>query len=149
MAFKMPQPALYSDSGLVPSLWRILRILEFMAILAFFGFLVSLGETWVHGLLWPNYGFLRFSGLLAFLKYLGSYGLRAVRRGPWAVGVIGGPQGPNLLGTQGDQGVQKWPLPNFHPTWPGPIDGVQDHQDPGLPKVAGEALGDEFSPKGV
>ncbi|MBW0593262.1 hypothetical protein O181_132977 [Austropuccinia psidii MF-1] len=59
------------------------------------------------------------------------------------------PLGPTLLGTQGDQGAQKWPNHRFHHTWPGPIDGVQDHQDPGLPKVAGEALGDEFSPKGV
>ena len=37
MAFKMPQPALYTDFGLVPSLWWILRILDFMAIWAFFG----------------------------------------------------------------------------------------------------------------
>ncbi|MBW0582327.1 hypothetical protein O181_122042 [Austropuccinia psidii MF-1] len=35
------------------------------------------------------------------------------------------------------------------PTWPGPLEGVQEHQDPGLPKASGEALGDEFSPKGV
>ncbi|MBW0591819.1 hypothetical protein O181_131534 [Austropuccinia psidii MF-1] len=31
----------------------------------------------------------------------------------------------------------------------GPIGRVQNHQYPGLPKVAGEVLGDEFSPKGV
>ncbi|MBW0588022.1 hypothetical protein O181_127737 [Austropuccinia psidii MF-1] len=39
--------------------------------------------------------------------------------------------------------------PKISPTWPGPIEGVQDHQDPGLPKAVGEALGDDFSPKGV
>ncbi|MBW0563630.1 hypothetical protein O181_103345 [Austropuccinia psidii MF-1] len=39
--------------------------------------------------------------------------------------------------------------PKISPTWPGPIEGVQDHEDPGLPRVAGEALGDEFSPKGA
>ncbi|MBW0592173.1 hypothetical protein O181_131888, partial [Austropuccinia psidii MF-1] len=77
---------------------------------------------------------------------LGSYSLRAVRRGLW--GLMEAPRtkmeplGPNLLGTQGDQRAQKWPLHKIHHAWPGPIDGVQDHQDPGLPKVAGEALGD-------
>ncbi|MBW0535731.1 hypothetical protein O181_075446 [Austropuccinia psidii MF-1] len=60
-----------------------------------------------------------------------------------SVGAIGGPLGPILLGTI------NWPMAQFSPTWPGPIERVQDHQDPGLPKVAGEALGDEFSPKGV
>ncbi|MBW0504550.1 hypothetical protein O181_044265 [Austropuccinia psidii MF-1] len=30
--------------------------------------------------------------------------------------------------------------PKSSPTWPGPIEGVQDHQDPGLRKVAGEDL---------
>ncbi|MBW0569723.1 hypothetical protein O181_109438 [Austropuccinia psidii MF-1] len=53
------------------------------------------------------------------------------------------PPGPNF---SGDPGL---PWYKFSPTWPGPIERVQDHQDPGLPKVAGEALGDEFSPKGV
>ncbi|MBW0568926.1 hypothetical protein O181_108641 [Austropuccinia psidii MF-1] len=33
--------------------------------------------------------------------------------------------------------------------WPVPIERVQDHQHPGLPKAAGEILGDEFRPKGV
>ncbi|MBW0495331.1 hypothetical protein O181_035046 [Austropuccinia psidii MF-1] len=70
------------------------------------------------------------------------------------------PLGPILLGTQGyhgtnfagDPGVpwdQNWPMTQTSPIWPRPIDGVQDHQDPGLPKAVGEALGDEFSPKGV
>ncbi|MBW0577630.1 hypothetical protein O181_117345 [Austropuccinia psidii MF-1] len=60
------------------------------------------------------------------------------------------PPGPNFAvdpGVPWDQEFAQIPKPQ--PTWPGPIDGVQDHQDPGLPKVAGEALGDEFSPKGV
>ncbi|MBW0585349.1 hypothetical protein O181_125064 [Austropuccinia psidii MF-1] len=71
----------------------------------------------------------------------------AAVRGPW--GLMEAPRtkmeplGTNFLG------AQKWPYPKIHHTWPGPIDGVQDHQDPGLPKVAGEALGDELSPKGV
>ncbi|MBW0555517.1 hypothetical protein O181_095232 [Austropuccinia psidii MF-1] len=77
----------------------------------------------------------------------------AVVRGPWAVdhtlqsvGAIGGPLGPIFLGTQGYHGTKNWPRTKNHPTWPGPIDGVQDHQDPGLPKAAGEALGDDSSP---
>ncbi|MBW0487336.1 hypothetical protein O181_027051 [Austropuccinia psidii MF-1] len=44
-------------------------------------------------------------------------------------------------------GPKNGPWSKTSPTWPGHIEGVQDHQDPGLPKVAGEALGDELSPK--
>ncbi|MBW0575912.1 hypothetical protein O181_115627 [Austropuccinia psidii MF-1] len=47
------------------------------------------------------------------------------------------------------KGPRIGPNPKLHPIWPGPIDGVQDHQDPGLPKASGEALSDAFSPKGV
>ncbi|MBW0581802.1 hypothetical protein O181_121517 [Austropuccinia psidii MF-1] len=80
---------------------------------------------------------------MAFLAFLGSWGPTV--RGPYAV-VHGGywrPPGPNL---SGDPTV---PLDQKGGPWPGTIDRVQDHQDPGLPKVAGEVLGDEFSPKGV
>ncbi|MBW0583338.1 hypothetical protein O181_123053 [Austropuccinia psidii MF-1] len=52
-------------------------------------------------------------------------------------------------GPRASMGPKIGPWYKFSPTWPGPIEGVQDHQDPGLPKAAGEALGDEFSPKGV
>ncbi|MBW0562919.1 hypothetical protein O181_102634 [Austropuccinia psidii MF-1] len=67
--------------------------------------------------------------------------------GPWGLledpRTKNDPLGPMFLGTQGYHG------PIISPTWPGPIEGVQDHQDPGLPKVAGEALGDELISKGV
>ncbi|MBW0542119.1 hypothetical protein O181_081834 [Austropuccinia psidii MF-1] len=46
-------------------------------------------------------------------------------------------------------GPKNGPWSKFSPTWLGPIEGVQDHQDPGLPKVAGEALGDGFVFKGA
>ncbi|MBW0570562.1 hypothetical protein O181_110277 [Austropuccinia psidii MF-1] len=59
------------------------------------------------------------------------------------------PLGPIFLGTQGCHGTINWPLARFPPTWPGPIERVQDHQDPGIPKAKDEVLGDEFSPKGV
>ncbi|MBW0508166.1 hypothetical protein O181_047881 [Austropuccinia psidii MF-1] len=61
-----------------------------------------------------------------------------------------GPLGPNFSGDPGipwDQTNGPWF--KFSPTCPAPIEGVQDHQDPGLPKAAGEALVDELSPKGV
>ncbi|MBW0526698.1 hypothetical protein O181_066413, partial [Austropuccinia psidii MF-1] len=53
------------------------------------------------------------------------------------------PPGPN---SSGDPGTPWTPI---SPTWPGPIERVQDHQYPGLPKVSGEVLGDELSHKGV
>ncbi|MBW0586006.1 hypothetical protein O181_125721 [Austropuccinia psidii MF-1] len=60
------------------------------------------------------------------------------------------PPGPNLARDPGipwDQNMAHGP--KISPTSPGPIEGVQDHEDPGLPKVAGEGLGDELSPKGA
>ena len=108
MAFKMPQPALYSDFGLVPSLWRILRILEFMAILAFFGSLVSLGETLVHGLLWPNCGFASFLALLAFF---GLWGLTV--RGPW--GLLEAPRAQICWGPKGVMGPKMAPKKEISP----------------------------------
>ncbi|MBW0568790.1 hypothetical protein O181_108505 [Austropuccinia psidii MF-1] len=65
-------------------------------------------------------------------------------RSPCSVGAIGGPLGAILLGTQGFHGTKKWPMAQFSPTWLVPIERVQDHQDPGLPEVSGEVLGDEF-----
>ncbi|MBW0574437.1 hypothetical protein O181_114152 [Austropuccinia psidii MF-1] len=68
---------------------------------------------------------------------------------PWSVGAIGGPQdqkgppGPNFSGDPG--------MPWDHKLAHGSIFHLHglDHQYPGLPKIAGEVLGDEFSPKGV
>ncbi|MBW0572255.1 hypothetical protein O181_111970 [Austropuccinia psidii MF-1] len=83
---------------------------------------------------------------------LGSYGPWTICRGMRSV-VHGGywrPPGANSAGDPGITWDQKMAHdPIISPTWPGPIEGVQDNQDPGLPIVAGEALGDEFSPKGV
>ncbi|MBW0590737.1 hypothetical protein O181_130452 [Austropuccinia psidii MF-1] len=83
---------------------------------------------------WPFLAFLSLWGPTVRGRYAMGCGPYAAVRGPYSAG---------------DQGAQKWPNLRIHHTWPGPTDGVQDHQDPGLPKVAGEALGDEFSPKGV
>ncbi|MBW0547650.1 hypothetical protein O181_087365 [Austropuccinia psidii MF-1] len=40
-------------------------------------------------------------------------------------------------------------MPWDHKLAHGPIERVQDHQYPGLPKISGKVLGDEFSPKVV
>ncbi|MBW0557811.1 hypothetical protein O181_097526 [Austropuccinia psidii MF-1] len=73
--------------------------------------------------------------IIGHFEALGSYG-------PWALGAIGGPQGQNgppgpnssaYLGIPWDQKMAHGL--KISPTWPGPIEGVQDHQDPGLPKV--------------
>ncbi|MBW0505117.1 hypothetical protein O181_044832 [Austropuccinia psidii MF-1] len=78
--------------------------------------------------------------------------------GPWAMDctpqsmVHGGywwAPAPNFSGNPGVPWDQKVDHVPFSPIWPGPIQMVQDHQDPGLPKVSGEVLGDDFSPKGV
>ncbi|MBW0593099.1 hypothetical protein O181_132814 [Austropuccinia psidii MF-1] len=89
--------------------------------------------------------------ILAFFWSLGSYGPRAVvlrsmghtprstvRGGYWR------PPGPKF---DGDHELAQ--SPRHPPLWPGPIDGVQGHQDHGLPKDAGEAHSDECSPKGA
>ncbi|MBW0586886.1 hypothetical protein O181_126601, partial [Austropuccinia psidii MF-1] len=58
--------------------------------------------------------------------------------GPW--GLLEAP-GPHCAGDPGIPWDQKMAHgPKISPTWPGPIEEVQDHQDPGLPKIAGEAL---------
>ncbi|MBW0586119.1 hypothetical protein O181_125834 [Austropuccinia psidii MF-1] len=78
---------------------------------------------------------------------------------PWSVGrtpqstVRGGywrPPGAKFDGDPGVKGDHKLAQsPRHPPLWPGPIDGVQGHQDHGLPKDAGGAHSDEFSPKGA
>ncbi|MBW0558895.1 hypothetical protein O181_098610 [Austropuccinia psidii MF-1] len=64
-------------------------------------------------------------------------------RSPWAIhlGRYCRPPGPNFSGDPG--------MPGDHKLAQGPIERIQDHQCPGLPKVSGAVLGDEFSPKGV
>ncbi|MBW0584914.1 hypothetical protein O181_124629 [Austropuccinia psidii MF-1] len=69
---------------------------------------------------------------------LGSYGPYAAVRGPW--GLLEAPWAQIFCGPRMTKGPGIGPNSNLHHTWPGPIDGVQDNQDPGLPKVAGEAL---------
>ncbi|MBW0516721.1 hypothetical protein O181_056436 [Austropuccinia psidii MF-1] len=61
-------------------------------------------------------------------------GLRSVGHGGyWR------PPGPNFPGDPGVPLDQKsGPWPDSPPTWPGPMERVQHHQHPGLPKVAGE-----------
>ncbi|MBW0586187.1 hypothetical protein O181_125902 [Austropuccinia psidii MF-1] len=75
-------------------------------------------------------------------------GPQFVVRGLWAVvcglwGLLDAPW------AQFCWGPRIGPEPKTHPTWPGPIYGFQDHQDPGLPKAAGEALSNAFVPKGA
>ncbi|MBW0593193.1 hypothetical protein O181_132908 [Austropuccinia psidii MF-1] len=84
--------------------------------------------------------------ILAFFLSLGSYGPRAVRRGlrPAVRGGYWRPPGPKF---DGDHKLAQ--SPRHPPLWPGPIDGVQGHQDHGLPKDEGEAHSDECSPKGA
>ena len=113
--------------------------LDFLLPFGLFGCFGEFGHNW------PFYAFgvLRSAGRGQYAAVRSPWGLMEAPRTKME------PLGTNLLGTQGDHGAQKWPKHEIHPTWPGPIDGVQDHQDPGLPKVAGEDLSDEFSPKGV
>ncbi|MBW0586546.1 hypothetical protein O181_126261 [Austropuccinia psidii MF-1] len=73
---------------------------------------------------------------MAIFGLLESSGPYTVVYGPWAVGRV-----------QGDHKLAQ--SPRHPPLWPGPIDGVQGHQDHGLPKDAGEAHSDECSPKGA
>ncbi|MBW0563282.1 hypothetical protein O181_102997 [Austropuccinia psidii MF-1] len=75
-------------------------------------------------------------------------GLYAPVRRPWGLLEAPGPK-RTPWGPRDSMGLKNGPWSKVSPTWPGPIEGVQDHQDPDLPKAAGEALGDELSPKGV
>ncbi|MBW0536571.1 hypothetical protein O181_076286 [Austropuccinia psidii MF-1] len=68
-------------------------------------------------------------------------------RGPWTI--HGGPRAVGPLETPWAQffwvprdsmGQKMAHGPKVSPTWPGPFEGVQENQDPGLPKVEGDAL---------
>ncbi|MBW0551159.1 hypothetical protein O181_090874 [Austropuccinia psidii MF-1] len=73
------------------------------------------------------------------------HGPCTVRRSLW--GLLEAPRTKNDPWAQFRWGPRGSMGPKSDP-WPGTIERVQDHQDPGLPKAAGEDLGDEFSPKG-
>ena len=96
---------------------------DFYGLFGLFGVLVIFDDFVIYGHFWPSWVF----GLLRS-AVCGLWGLLEVPRTKME------PPGPILLGTQGDQGAQKWPIPKFHHIWPGPIEGVQDHQDLGLPQ---------------
>ncbi|MBW0471142.1 hypothetical protein O181_010857 [Austropuccinia psidii MF-1] len=40
------------------------------------------------------------------------------------------------------------PIDHSATTWPGPLERVQNHQEPDLPKVEGEVLGSDLTPRG-
>ncbi|MBW0530070.1 hypothetical protein O181_069785 [Austropuccinia psidii MF-1] len=45
-------------------------------------------------------------------------------------------------------GLTLWPIDHSSTTWPGPLERVQKHQEPDLPKVEGEVLGSDLTPRG-
>ncbi|MBW0573301.1 hypothetical protein O181_113016 [Austropuccinia psidii MF-1] len=51
------------------------------------------------------------------------------------------------LGFRGSMGPIKWPMDQTSPTWPGPIERVQDHQEPHLPKDEGRSWVDDWNPR--
>ncbi|MBW0570444.1 hypothetical protein O181_110159 [Austropuccinia psidii MF-1] len=58
--------------------------------------------------------------------------------GPW--GLLEAPWAQFSSGPRASMRPKIGPWYNFSPTWPKPIERFQDHQDPGLPKAAGETL---------
>ncbi|MBW0480742.1 hypothetical protein O181_020457 [Austropuccinia psidii MF-1] len=40
------------------------------------------------------------------------------------------------------------PIDHSSTTWPGPLERVQKHQEPDLPKIEGEVLGSDLTPRG-
>ncbi|MBW0546692.1 hypothetical protein O181_086407 [Austropuccinia psidii MF-1] len=81
-----------------------------------------------------------------------SYGPQSVDCTPWRL--LEGPRAKMTpwdqicWGSRGSMGPTLWPIEQFYTTWPEPIERVQDHQEPDLPKAEGEVLGSDLKPRG-